>query len=152
MKLKRTIMAKQRIQKNKKQGGSSGQNRKKSSGYLEKYKAKPNVKATESGLLYEVIKEGDGNYPSEESYVTVHQRAMLVGGKVLDDTYQENEPMEFKLSETVAGYREGVLMMRGGSRYKFVLPPEIAWGKKGSGGRIGPNAVVIFDVSLIDSW
>lgn len=135
-----------------KSGGSSGQNRKKSDGFLDKYRKKEGVQETSSGLLYEVITEGDGDMPSHNSCVTVHQRAMLVGGKVLDDTYKENTPMEFNLSEVIEGYAEGLQMMHIGSRYKFVVPPDLAWGKKGSGGRIGPNATVIFDVHLISFW
>ena len=57
-----------------------------------------------------------------------------------------------KLKETIDGYQEGLLMMKTGSRYRFYVPPELAWGKRGSGGRIGPNAVVIFDVSLLECW
>lgn len=60
--------------------------------------------------------------------------------------------MEFKLDETIEGYQEGLMMMKTGSRYKLYVPPELGWGKKGSGGRIGPYAVVIFDVSLIEFY
>jgi FKBP-type peptidyl-prolyl cis-trans isomerase len=77
---------------------------------------------------------------------------MLIGGKILDATYKENKPMEFNLNEVIEGYREGLMMMGKGSRYKFYVPPELGWGRKGSGGRIGPYAVVIFDVSLIDFY
>ncbi len=138
--------------KKKKQGGSQGQNRKNSDNYLEKYCKKDGVLQTESGLLYEIIHEGEGDIPDVAATVTVHQRAMLVGGKILDDTYKENAPMEFRLKDVIDGYSEGLQMMRVGSRYKFVIPPELAWGKKGSGGRIGPNAVVIFDVHLLSFW
>lgn len=136
----------------KKQGGSSGQNRKKSDCFLDKYRQKEGVIETSSGLLYEVLKEGEGDFPSHNSNVTVHQRAMLIGGKVIDDTYKENTPTEFCLTEVIDGYAEGLQMMRAGSRYKFVVPADLAWGKKGSGGRIGPNAVVIFDVYLLEFW
>ena len=145
-------MAKKGKKEGKKQGGSSGQNRKNSDSYLDKYSKKEGVKETDSGLLYEIVKVGEGDFPSANSNVTVHQRAMLVGGKVLDDTYKENTPMEFCLSEVIDGYAEGLQMMRVGSRYKFVVPSDLAWGKKGSGGRIGPNAVVIFDVHLLEFW
>ncbi len=77
---------------------------------------------------------------------------MLLGGKILDDTYKENKTMEFNLNEVIDGYRKGLMMMSKGSRNRFFVPPELAWGKKGSGGRIGPYAVVIFDVALIDFY
>ena len=138
--------------KNKKQGGSSGQNRKTSDDFLEKNRKRSGINLTNTGLQYEIITQGDGPIPDSDGYVKVHQRSMLVGGKVLDDTYKNNEPIEFKLKETIDGYQEGLLMMKTGSRYRFYVPPELAWGKRGSGGRIGPNAVVIFDVFLLECW
>ena len=131
-------------------GGSAGQNRKKSEDFLLQNLKKANIIETETGLQYEVIKEGEGESPGHNSAVKVHQRAMLLGGKILDDTYKENAPMEFKLDEVIDGYQEGLMMMKTGSRYKFYVPPELGWGKKGSGGRIGPYAVVIFDVTLLE--
>jgi len=145
-------MAKNSKKAGKKQGGSSGQNRKTGDVYLDKYRKKEGVIETSSGLLYEIVSEGDGPHPQPNANVTVHQRAMLVGGKVLDDSYKENTPMEFCLSDVIDGYAEALQMMSVGSRYKFVVPPDLAWGKKGSGGRIGPNAVVIFDVHLLEFW
>lgn len=130
-------------------GGSSGQNRKKSEEFLEQNLKKESVHETESGLQYEIIKDGDGTSPKLHDTAVVHQRAMLLGGKILDDTYKENSTLEFKLNETIEGYQEGLMMMTMGSRYKFFVPPELGWGKKGSGGRIGPYAVVIFDVALV---
>lgn len=138
--------------KNKKQGGSAGQNRKISDDFLNKNAKKAGIIVSPSGLQYEIIKEGEGDCPDPEANVIVHQRAMLIGGKVLDDTYKENATMEFKLSETIEGYQEALLMTKKGGRIKFYVPPELGWGKKGSGGRIGPNAVVIFDVALVDFW
>lgn len=137
--------------KDKKQsGGSAGQNRKRSEDFLLQNIKKSGVIETASGLQYEIIKIGEGDIPSFNSTVVVHQRALLLGGKILDDTYKENSPIEFKLDEVIEGYQEGLLMMKVGSRFKLYVPPELGWGKKGSGGRIGPYAVVIFDVSLLD--
>jgi FKBP-type peptidyl-prolyl cis-trans isomerase len=138
--------------KNKKQGGSAGQNRKISDDFLKKNAKKANITVSNTGLQYEIIKEGDGDTPAPEANIIVHQRAMLVGGKVLDDTYKENTTMEFKLSETIEGYQEALAMIKKGGRIKFFVPPELGWGKRGSGGRIGPNAVVIFDVAIVDFW
>lgn len=132
--------------------GSAGQNKKKSSDFLEKNRKKNGVFETASGLQYEIVKEMSGAKPNKSSIVTVHQRAMLLGGKILDDTYKENKPMEFNLSDVIDGYREGLMMMSTGSRYRFFVPPELGWGKKGSGGRIGPYSVVIFDVALQDFY
>ncbi len=132
--------------------GSAGQNKKKSLAFLEKSRKKDGVSETASGLQYDIIKEASGIKPGDTSIVTVHQRAMLIGGKMLDDTYKENKPIEFNLNDVIEGYQEGLMMMSIGSRYRFNIPPELAWGKKGSGGRIGPNAVVIFDVALLEFY
>ena len=132
----------------KKNSGSAGQNKKRSYDFLEKNRKKEGIYETSSGLQYEIIKDASGAKPAKNSIVTVHQRAMLLGGKILDDTYRENKTMEFNLNEVIEGYKEGLMMMSTGSRYRFFVPPELGWGKKGSGGRIGPYAVVIFDVAL----
>jgi FKBP-type peptidyl-prolyl cis-trans isomerase len=137
--------------KGKKQNsGSAGQNRKKTEDFLIQNKNKPGILETASGLQYEIIKETQGPKPKHNSMVKVHQRVMLLGGKVLDDTYKDATPLEFSLDETIEGYTEGLQMMSVGSRYRFFIPPELGWGKKGSGGRIGPYALTIFDVALLD--
>jgi FKBP-type peptidyl-prolyl cis-trans isomerase len=141
-----------RNQEKKQNSGSAGQNRKKSTEFLENNRKKNGIMETESGLQYEIIKPAQGATPGPHDTVKVHQRAMLLGGKILDDTYKDATPLEFKLEEVIEGYQEGLQMMSVGARYRFFVPPELAWGKKGSGGRIGPHAVVIFDVALIDFY
>ena len=103
-------------------------------------------------MQYLVVEEGEGPSPSEDAYVTVHQRCNLVNGKVIEDTYKENEPSEVHMPELIEGYREGLMLMNKNARYKFFVPPELAWGKKGTGTKIPPNSVLIFDVRLIDFW
>jgi len=137
--------------KGKKQNrGSSGQNRKNTEDFLLQNSQKPGICETPSGLQYEVIKVTEGPKPNLQSRVKVHQRTMLLGGKMLDDSYKDATPVEFSINEAIEGYQEGIQMMSIGSRYKFFIPPELAWGKKGSGGRIGPYALIIFDVALLE--
>ncbi len=131
-------------------GGSKGQNRSKSSSFLDKNRKKEGVKVTDSGLQYIIIEATDGPKPFANDRVRVDQRAWLIGGKVLDDSYKEGIPLEFSLNEVIDGYQEGLMMMGVGSKYRFFIPPELGWGDKGSGGRIGPNAVVIFEVKLLN--
>lgn len=132
-----------------KQGGSKGQNLKSGDDFLDKNGRRSEVVVLNSGLQYEVITEGDGKTPDEYATVRVDQRSLLIDGKVLDDTYKTGKPYRVSLQEALIGYREALQLMKEGARYKFYLPPELAWGKKGSGGRIGPNAVLIFDVKLL---
>ncbi|MCP8899748.1 FKBP-type peptidyl-prolyl cis-trans isomerase [Gilvimarinus xylanilyticus] len=137
-------MAKKKLNK-----GSSGQNRAASDNYIEKYRSKDDVQETASGLLYRVIEPGDGMTPTETDTVEVNQRIQLVGGKVVGDTYKEGMPDEFTMKEAIPGIREGLQLMQEGARYEFVVPPDLAWGKKGVGNKIGPNAVLIFDLRLM---
>ncbi|HEY7772714.1 MAG TPA: FKBP-type peptidyl-prolyl cis-trans isomerase [Marinagarivorans sp.] len=137
-------MAKKQLNK-----GSSGQNRKASEDFMAKYRQKPGVQATPSGLLYREVEPGNGFTPSETDRIQVNQRIQLVGGKIIGDTYKEGEPDEFSMKEAIPGIREGLQLMQEGARYEFVVPPELAWGKKGVGDKIGPNAVLIFDVRLL---
>ena len=130
--------------------GSSGYNRKNSDDFLERNRNKPDVLETDSGLQYLIIDKQDGPKPTEENTVVVHQRVTLIDSSVIDDTYKRNEPAEFSLQEAIPGYREGLLMMSVGSRYRFFIPSELAWGKRGAGNKIGPNAVLIIDARLLE--
>ena len=137
-------MAKKQLNK-----GSSGQNRKASEGFMEKCGEKTGVRQTASGLLYRVLEQGGGLAPALGDGVQVNQRIQLIGGKVIGDTYREGLPDEFTMREAIPGIREGLQLMQEGARYEFVVPPELAWGKKGVGNKIGPNAVLIFDIRLL---
>jgi FKBP-type peptidyl-prolyl cis-trans isomerase FkpA len=134
----------------KRNKGSSGQNRKASDDQLSKFRVKPDVIETESGLLYRVLELGDGITPCESDSVTVHQRIKVVNGKVIADTYRIGVPDTFTLKEAIPGVRELMLLAHVGGRYECMVPPELAWGKKGVGDKIGPNSILMFDVKLID--
>ena len=117
-------------EKRNKSRGSSGNNRKSGEDFLIKNKAKPGVIETSSGLQYMVLEKGQGSPPHENSTVTIHQRCLLLSGKVLEVTYKENKPSEVNMSELIEGYKEGFMLMTKGSRYKFFIPPHLAWGKE----------------------
>ncbi len=132
--------------------GSAGNNRKLGEEFLDKNRKKKGVIETESGLQYIIVEEGDGDRPDHKSIITVHQRCQLVNGSVIEDTYKKNEPSEVKMEELIEGYQVGVQLMKKGSRYKFFIPSELAWGKNGTGSKIPPYSMLIFDVKLIDFW
>ena len=115
----------------------------------ERKRKKDNVKITDSDLQYTVLEDTSEGRPQATDRVRVDQRVWLIGGKMLDDTYKTGIPEEFSLTEVIDGYQEGLMLMGIGSKYRFVIPPELAWGERGSGSRIGPNAVVIFEVRLL---
>lgn len=129
--------------------GSSGFNRKNTDDFLLKNLAKPGVKVTDSGLQILEMEEGSDQFPRVHDRVEVHQRISLLDGTIIDDTYKTGETARFSLDEAIPGYTEGLLTMGVGGRSKFFVPPDLAWGKRGSGKRIGPNAVLIIDARLI---
>ena len=139
-------------EKRNKSRGSAGNNRKTGDVFLDKNRGKEDIIETDSGLQYKIIESGEGDSPNEDSYVIVHQRCTLINGTLLEDTYRENEPSEVHMKELIEGYQEGLMLMNKGARYKFFIPSELAWGKNGTGNKIPPNAVLLFDVRLVDFW
>lgn len=143
-------MAKRESKKHQK--GSAGNNRKTGEDFLNKNRSKDEVFETESGLQYSIIEKTEGKKPQTNSMVTIHQRALLLNGTILEDTYRENKADEVAVNELIEGLQEGLCMMSKGSRYKFWVPADLAWGKKGTGNKIPPFAVLQFDIRLIDFY
>jgi FKBP-type peptidyl-prolyl cis-trans isomerase len=117
--------------------------------FLAENKAKDGVVETASGLQYIVLEQGEGPSPVADDRVAVHYEGKLLDGKVFDSSYERGEPAEFVLSAVIAGWTEGVQLMKVGSKYRFFLPSDLAYGERGAGQDIGPNATLIFEVELI---
>ena len=117
--------------------------------FLDKNKAREGVQVTASGLQYEVIEEGAGNQPVASSTVRVHYEGRLVDGQVFDSSIQRGEPIEFPLAGVIAGWTEGLQLMKEGSKYRFAIPAELGYGAQGAGAVIPPHATLVFDVELI---
>ncbi len=117
--------------------------------FLAENKAKEGVVETASGLQYIVLTRGDGPSPAATDRVTVHYEGKSLDGKVFDSSYERDEPSEFVLNEVISGWTEGVQLMKVGSKYRFFIPSDLAYGARGSGQDIGPNATLIFEVELI---
>jgi FKBP-type peptidyl-prolyl cis-trans isomerase len=105
---------------------------------------------TGSGLRYKVMEPGEGKKPSRGDRVSVHYKGALLDGTVFDSSFQRNQPIEFLLGEgqVIPGWDEGIQLLRVGDKARFILPPDLAYGSRGAGGVIPPNAVLVFDVSL----
>ncbi|MBI9019816.1 MAG: FKBP-type peptidyl-prolyl cis-trans isomerase [Verrucomicrobia bacterium] len=128
--------------------GGAGQNRSETDAFLRKNRQRSDVIETSSGLQYTIREEGTGKRPDERSTVEVNQRILLVDGTVIKDTYHGAETDRFTLAEAIDGLKEGLPLMREGAKFRFVVPPDLAWGKRGAGSRIGPNTTLIFDIRL----
>lgn len=138
-----------RREKRQRSKGSAGNNRKTGEDFLQQNIQKKGVFETSSGLQYFEVDVKEGEYPGISDTVKIHQRAMLLDGKILEDTYRQNKPDEVKIEELIEGLQEGIQLMTVGSRYKFWIPSELAWGKKGTLNKIPPNAVLFFDIRLV---
>jgi len=111
--------------------------------------AKSGVTTTESGLQYEVLREGDGPKPMATDQVTIHYKGTLIDGTEFDSSYERGEPATFSVTGVIAGFSEALQLMPVGSQYRFVIPGELGYGPQGSG-QIPPNATLIFEVEMID--
>jgi FKBP-type peptidyl-prolyl cis-trans isomerase len=140
------IMAKAQEEAAKK----GGENKSKGETFLADNKNKPGVKTTPSGLQYTVISEGTGPKPTASSTVKVHYTGKLIDGTTFDSSVDRGEPIEFPLNGVIKGWTEGVQLMSKGSKYKFFIPSDLAYGDRGAGNAIGPNETLVFEVELLD--
>ena len=102
---------------------------------------------TESGLQYKILFNGTGRKPTIKSKVKVHYRGLLLNGSVFDSSYSSDEPVSFGLKRVIMGWTEGIQLMPEGSVFVFLIPPDLAYGERGSG-LIPPDATLIFKVEL----
>jgi FKBP-type peptidyl-prolyl cis-trans isomerase FkpA len=105
---------------------------------------------TESGLVYVPVKEGSGASPKDTDTVKVHYRGTLVDGSEFDSSYKRGQPAEFPLNGVIKCWTEGVQKIKVGGKAKLVCPPSIAYGERGAGGAVPPNATLVFEVELLD--
>jgi len=118
--------------------------------YLADNAARDEVTVTDSGLQYEVLEAADGAKPTVEDTVTVHYSGSLTNGTVFDSSYQRGEPTQFPLRGVIPGWTEGLQLMNVGSKFRFVIPSELAYGERGAGQSIGPGETLVFDVELLE--
>ena len=117
--------------------------------FLKENAKRAGITVTPSGLQYEVVKEGTGRQPKASDTVRCHYEGTLIDGTVFDSSYRRNQPAEFGLRQVIAGWTEGVQLMKEGSIFKFYIPYNLAYGERGAGADIPPYAALIFTVELI---
>jgi FKBP-type peptidyl-prolyl cis-trans isomerase len=105
---------------------------------------------TESGLQYKALITGKGRKPGPRSKVKVHYRGLLLNGVTFDTSFNEDEPVSMSLKSVIEGWQEGIQLMPVGSVFVFLIPPELAYGSKGSD-PIPPNATLIFEIELFST-
>ena len=107
---------------------------------------------TESGLSYFMIKEGEGDQAAAGKTVSVHYTGKLTDGTKFDSSHDRGEPIEFLLGKgkVIRGWDEGIALLKIGGNATFIIPPHLAYGDRGAGGVIPPNATLIFEVELVD--
>lgn len=117
--------------------------------FLENNKKVAGIKTTSSGLQYQVLQAGSGAKPLATDTVLVHYKGTLLNGKQFDSSYDRKEPISFPLNRVIPGWTEGVQLMEQGSKYKFFIPYNLAYGERGAGQDIPPYSTLIFEVELL---
>ncbi|PWC11647.1 FKBP-type peptidyl-prolyl cis-trans isomerase [Brenneria roseae subsp. americana] len=117
--------------------------------YRDTFAKEKGVKKTESGLLYQVEKEGSGSAPKDSDTVVVNYKGTLVDNSEFDNSYKRGEPLSFRLDGVIPGWTEGLKHVKKGGKIKLVIPPELAYGENGVPG-IPANSTLVFDVELLD--
>ena len=107
------------------------------------------AQVTKSGLVYRSLKDGAGNSPQATDRVKVHYKGSFADGKEFDSSYKRGQPTEFPLNGVIACWTEGVQLMKTGGKAKLTCPSAIAYGQRGAGGVIPPDATLIFEVELL---
>jgi FKBP-type peptidyl-prolyl cis-trans isomerase FklB len=118
--------------------------------FLDANKSKEGVKTTESGLQYIVLQQGKGKKPKTTDRVKVHYHGTTIDGTVFDSSVDKGVPSEFGVTQVIKGWTEGLQLMKVGSKYKFFIPQELAYGQNPRPGIIKPYMALIFEVELLD--
>ncbi|HMC32030.1 MAG TPA: FKBP-type peptidyl-prolyl cis-trans isomerase, partial [Candidatus Angelobacter sp.] len=124
-------------------------NKKEGDAFLAANKTKPGVVTLPSGLQYKIVKAGTGPKPAATDTVVCNYRGTLIDGKEFDSSYKRGEPATFPVSGVIKGWTEALQLMPVGSKWELYIPPDLAYGARGAGADIGPNATLLFEVELL---
>ncbi|RJR43936.1 MAG: FKBP-type peptidyl-prolyl cis-trans isomerase [Deltaproteobacteria bacterium] len=128
---------------------SAENNKKEGEAFLAENKKKEGVVTLPSGLQYKILKAGEGKKPKPEDMVEVHYRGTLINGTEFDSSHKAGKPIIFKVTGVIPGWTEALKLMPAGSKWQLFIPSNLAYGERGSGAVIGPNATLIFEVELL---
>lgn len=127
----------------------SGKNKKEGDAFLAENSRKEGIKTLPSGLQYKVITGGTGRLPKATDVVNVNYRGTLIDGTEFDSSYKRGQPATFPVNGVIPGWTEALQLMKEGAKWQLFIPANLAYGEKGAGNIIGPNATLIFEVELI---
>ena len=116
--------------------------------FLQTNARKTEIVSLPSGLQYQILKPGFGRIPTKESTVTVDYKGTLIDGTEFDSSYKRGRPATFAVSAVIPGWTEALQLMQEGAQYRLFIPARLAYGERGAGNVIGPNATLVFDVEL----
>ncbi len=132
-----------------KQQALGEKNKKEGEAFLVENKKKKGVTTLPSGLQYKVLKAGTGKKPKPTDTVTVHYQGTLIDGTEFDSSYRRGQPVTFPVNGVIPGWTEALGLMQEGAKWQLFIPSNLAYGERGTGSQIGPNAALIFEVELI---
>ncbi|TAJ11848.1 FKBP-type peptidyl-prolyl cis-trans isomerase [Marinilabiliaceae bacterium JC017] len=148
--LLRKVFEEKRAAKDEANKKVATENLEKGKKFLEENKKKAEVKVTDSGLQYEILRAGKGEKPQASSQIKCQYHGTLLNGKVFDSSVERGDTASFRVNGVIKGWTEALQLMPVGSKWRLYVPSELAYGEKGAGNDIGPNEVLIFDVDLIE--
>jgi len=148
-KVRQEFVQRYQAQKAEERAKMGEKNKKEGEAFLAANKSKPGVVTTASGLQYQILKEGKGPSPGPRDRVTVHYKGTLLDGTVFDSSFDRGQPATFPLTGVIKGWSEGLSHFKEGGSGRLFIPPDLAYGERGAGDKIGPNAVLVFDVDLL---
>jgi FKBP-type peptidyl-prolyl cis-trans isomerase len=148
--VKTEFSAQMQAEQSKKMAAVAEENQKAEEAFLSKNKSQKGVITTPSGLQYQVLKEGTGASIKESDRVKVHYRGTLLDGTEFDSSYARNQPAVFPVSGVIPGWTEGLQLMKVGGKYRLWVASKLAYGERGAGRAIGPNAMLIFEVEPLE--
>ncbi|CAN8140603.1 FKBP-type peptidyl-prolyl cis-trans isomerase [Thiomicrorhabdus sp. 6S2-11] len=125
------------------------ENLKKGNEFRAKFAKQDKTLTTEDGILYQVLEQGKGSSPTDEDSIYAHYEGSFINGEVFDSSYKRGRALKLYTSDVIKGWGKILKMMKPGSKWKVVIPPELAYGENGAGDVIGPNSTLVFTIELI---
>jgi len=144
-----SVMKKQQEKTMFKRKAKGEKNKNAGSEFLAENAKKEGVHTTPSGLQYKMLTEGDGASPTVSDTVKVNYKGTLLDGSTFDSSYDRGDPISFPLGGVIKGWTEGLQLVKVGGKIRLFIPSDLAYGTRGAGGKIGPNATLIFDIELL---